>query len=455
MGGSVLTWKELSDILEEQDWNGKDWDGSQISNSRIEEVMRYIDWNNARYEFFVRADDNKRIEDAIEKFHDDPNQENMSKVITSIYYRMYENGTFDVPIINTSQTKSENGTILYNSEYVPLTTEEGKNLVVALTFADKEIEEKYEEKYPALYLADIKDLLKEVYEDNEKYDGIIFNPHDDSKTFILTNEFMEIIFNLDKPKNYEKVFIGDIKTLAVDAIVNINENQSGINKAGDDITAEYIIYANKPTYDEDEDGFDGLKAYFWKSLRFAKEKHLHSIAFPQANYANEIANYEIIAEEINCIKSWFQRNPEYGMSVAIVFNTREDYQKYSGQKYVNKKLVAQFIASVDISTLPTADLALDELDEFEINEIIEQSVTFEYVNQNIYVIPSFNFNEGKYSLDCYKMENNRLVAVNYIPSWQELSDTLEKQEWNGDWVSDSDVEKVMKYIDWNNIEGND
>ena len=53
------------------------------------------------------------------------------------------------------------------------------------------------------------------------------------------------------------------------------------------------------------------------------------------------------------------------------------------------------------------------------------------------------------------MENNRLVAVNYVPSWQELSDTLEEQEWNGNWVRESNVEKVMKYIDWNNIEGND
>ena len=272
---------------------------------------------------------NERIEDAIEKFHKNPNQENMSKIITSIYYRMHEGGTFDVPIINTSKTKGKNRITLYNSEYITLSTEDGKNLVVALTFADKEIEE----KYPTLYMADIKDLLKEVCDDNEKYDGIIFNPHDDSKSFILTNEFINIIFTLDKPQNYKKVFIGDIKTLAVDAIVNVNENERGIYKSDEEVTAEYVIYANAPKYNDE--GFDDLKDYFWKCLRFAKEKHLHSIAFPQLTYTNEIANYEIITEEISCINSWFQRNPEYGMAVVIVFNTREDYQKYSGQKYVN------------------------------------------------------------------------------------------------------------------------
>ena len=115
---------------------------------------------------------------------------------------------------------------------------------------------------------------------------------------------------------------------------------------------------------------------------------------------------------------------------------------------MNKKLIAQFIASVNVSELPTSAFNLNELEEHEIREIIEQSIAYEHNGQIVYIIPNIKY--GKYVLDSYIMENGELTVSNYIPSWKELSAILEEQKWNGDWVRESRVEKAMRYIDWSN-----
>ena len=115
---------------------------------------------------------------------------------------------------------------------------------------------------------------------------------------------------------------------------------------------------------------------------------------------------------------------------------------------MNKTLVAQFVASVNVSELPTSAFNLNELDDNEIGEILEQSLRCEHNSQIIYVIPGFK--NGKYKLDCYIINDKKLMRADYTPSWEELSDILEAQKWNGDWVRKSRVEKIMKYIDWNN-----
>ena len=114
---------------------------------------------------------------------------------------------------------------------------------------------------------------------------------------------------------------------------------------------------------------------------------------------------------------------------------------------MNKKLIAQFIASVNVSELPTSAFDLNELDENEVREIVEQSIIHEHNKQTIYIIPGFK--EGKYVLNCYIMDNDSLTASDYIPTWEEMSDILEEKKWKGDWVRESRVEKAMKYIDWN------
>lgn len=138
----------------------------------------------------------------------------------------------------------------------------------------------------------------------------------------------------------------------------------------------------------------------------------------------------------------------------------EEISKYTSE-YINKKLIAQFVASatdcgISIDTIDLDAFESNELNDEYYNILIEaKSLAFESDNMKMYAIPGFNRKRSKYELYCYRYENNGSILGGSVLTWQELSDTLEKQEWNGDWVSDSDVEKVMKYIDWNNIEGND
>ena len=115
---------------------------------------------------------------------------------------------------------------------------------------------------------------------------------------------------------------------------------------------------------------------------------------------------------------------------------------------MNKNLIAQFIASVNVNELPTSAFRLNELDEFEIREVVEQSIAFKHDEHTIYAIPGLK--NGKYVIDCYVMKEDMLLKSDYTLSWKKLSDILEEKAWNGNWVRPSRVEKVMKYIDWSN-----
>lgn len=113
---------------------------------------------------------------------------------------------------------------------------------------------------------------------------------------------------------------------------------------------------------------------------------------------------------------------------------------------MNKKLVAQFMASVNVGELPTVGFALEDLDCFEIDEILDQSVEFEHNGQKMFIIPSF-VRKGVWTVDCYVFnDKGKLLKSSYSPTLEELSDILEKSDWNGNWVSKSDIEKAMKYI---------
>ena len=113
---------------------------------------------------------------------------------------------------------------------------------------------------------------------------------------------------------------------------------------------------------------------------------------------------------------------------------------------MNKKLVAQFMASVNASELPSVGFNLSDLDSFEIDEILDQSVEFEHDAQKMFIIPSF-VRKGTWTVNCYVLnDKGKLLKSHYNPSLEELSDILEKSNWNGNWVSKRDVEEAMKYL---------
>ena len=113
---------------------------------------------------------------------------------------------------------------------------------------------------------------------------------------------------------------------------------------------------------------------------------------------------------------------------------------------MNKKLVAQFLASVDPYTLPTNSFDLSELDEFEVEELLSQAVEFDHNGRVMYVIPGVTYDGDIQNLECYVFDDGELMYSDYTPTYAELSDILEHQEWYGDWVNSEDVQEAMKRI---------
>lgn len=110
---------------------------------------------------------------------------------------------------------------------------------------------------------------------------------------------------------------------------------------------------------------------------------------------------------------------------------------------MNKKLVAQFMASVEVLALPSVVLDLDEMDELEMDEMIEQAVEFDFYGKTMYILPSPRHVNGIQQVDCYVLKGRRLDVSPYQPTLEEVSDILERQRWNGNWVDPKRVAKAM------------
>lgn len=115
---------------------------------------------------------------------------------------------------------------------------------------------------------------------------------------------------------------------------------------------------------------------------------------------------------------------------------------------LNKELVARFVAANNPYSLPTISTRLKDLDTFEIDVILEHSLTFEHKGQTIVVVPNTPRN-GKYSLTCYALntQNYTLYDPNYVMNFKTLSNLLEVFQWNGGrWVKDEKIKEVMEQI---------
>ncbi len=150
---------------------------------------------------------NASIEQAISEFHNDTSEKNFEMILESIYYRMYEDARWLVPVI--PQQSLEN-LIDLNSvkvgdtvtieekqrfKYQHLETDDGRSWIVAFT-SDEEYH-----KGPSsdLFTMVIRDILESFSDKNCPEDGIIINPW--GEKFLLTKEFMEAILELEEPKN--------------------------------------------------------------------------------------------------------------------------------------------------------------------------------------------------------------------------------------------------------------
>ena len=153
-------------------------------------------------------------------------------------------------------------------------------------------------------------------------------------------------------------FVGDITTLAVDAIVNA-ANRSLLGGGGVDgaihraagrellaecrtlggcatgaakitrgyrLPARYVIHTVGPVYSGSASDAELLRSCYRNSLDLARAHGLHSIAFPAISTGVYGYPKEAAAEiALMTIREWFHAHPDAGMRVTIVsFSAQDD-----------------------------------------------------------------------------------------------------------------------------------
>ena len=159
-------------------------------------------------------------------------------------------------------------------------------------------------------------------------------------------------------KNEIVYLVGDITTLAVDAIVNA-ANRSLLGGGGVDgaihraagrellaecrtlggcatgaakltkgyrLPARYVIHTVGPVYRGSASDAELLRSCYWNSLALARVHALHTIAFPAISTGVYGYPKEAAAEiALMTIREWFEAHPDAGMRVSIVsFSAQDD-----------------------------------------------------------------------------------------------------------------------------------
>ena len=162
-------------------------------------------------------------------------------------------------------------------------------------------------------------------------------------------------------KNEIVYLVGDITTLAVDAIVNA-ANRSLLGGGGVDgaihraagrellaecrtlggcatgaakltkgyhLPARYVIHTVGPVYSGSASDALLLRSCYWNSLVLARAHGLHTIAFPAISTGVYGYPKEAAAEiALMTIREWFEAHPDAGMRVSIVSFSAQDDEIY-------------------------------------------------------------------------------------------------------------------------------
>lgn len=167
-----------------------------------------------------------------------------------------------------------------------------------------------------------------------------------------------MILETNTSQNEMVYFVGDITTLAVDAIVNA-ANRSLLGGGGVDgaihraagrellaecrtlggcatgaakitrgyrLPARYVIHTVGPVYSGSASDAQLLRSCYRNSLDLARAHGLHSIAFPAISTGVYGYPKEAAAEiALMTIRAWFDAHPDAGMRVTIVsFSVQDD-----------------------------------------------------------------------------------------------------------------------------------
>lgn len=344
---------------------------AEVKSRLREDMLRILEqFDEMRGRGSVASDDrmkwNCRIEEAISDFHKKTDKENLSAVMEALYRRMFEDGTFMVPVVAPQAAFDmmdlENlkvGDIVTSEEelrfkFQHLNTDDGRLWAVAFT---SENEYRKGDSSDILNMG-IRQVL-EGFSGDCAESGIVINPWGDK--FLLSKDLIEGLLSMDKPKNELKFFVGDITKLPLDAIVNAanksllggggvdgaihraagkelleecrrlhgcNTGEAKITK-GYQLPARHVIHTVGPIYSGKEADAALLYKCYYNSLELAAENHLYSIGFPGIStgvygYPKEEAAHIALTAIVN----WFEKHEDYGMQVVIVSFSEADHEIY-------------------------------------------------------------------------------------------------------------------------------
>ena len=119
--------------------------------------------------------------------------------------------------------------------------------------------------------------------------------------------------------------------------------------------------------------------------------------------------------------------------------------------------ITKFIASIDLYGHFTNCCDLDDgVDFSDLIELESDSLVMEHDGKTLYVVPcciwkdendddngNFVYGVKAYYYDQY---NYSLPVSEYTPTWKEIADALEEQKYPCGWVTDDEVEKVIRHL---------
>ena len=117
--------------------------------------------------------------------------------------------------------------------------------------------------------------------------------------------------------------------------------------------------------------------------------------------------------------------------------------------------IAIFIASIDLYNHFTTwcDLTSD-VDYSDLIELEAESLVMEHEGKTLYVVPCYIWEDENdddnenyvYGVKAYYHYQDSLPLSKYTPTWKEIADELEKQNYPCSWVTADDVKEVMKHF---------
>lgn len=124
-------------------------------------------------------------------------------------------------------------------------------------------------------------------------------------------------------------------------------------------------------------------------------------------------------------------------------------------KKINKRLIGEFVSSMNISNLPHHYLDFDEFFAEDIAELDNQVLVVTHDGRDTWIAPyriwGDNIEEDEddytYGIEALVWDGwSVLTRLKWVPTWQELSDMLEEKKFCAKWVSEVEIDEALEHI---------